>query len=77
MDEQFNYQGSDFTCQLLSNVIENVVEFVTNTGNNANIDIRGFTMWKQKKNYEQNFTPLDLWFQVWHPPLWAKLLSDL
>ena len=43
MDEQFNYQGSDFTCQLLSNVIENVVEFVTNTGNNANIDIRGKT----------------------------------
>ena len=46
--------------------------------NNANIGIRGFISWKQKKNQLQNITlvsiePLELWFQVQHAPLYTNL----
>ena len=48
-------------------------------GNNANIGIRGFISWKQKKIQLQNATlvsiePLDLWFQVQHAPLYTNLV---
>ena len=48
-------------------------------GNNANIGIRGFISWKQKKIQLQNVTlvttiePLDLWFQVQHVPFYTNL----
>ena len=46
-------------------------------GNNANIGIIGFILWKQKIHL-QNATPvsielLDLWFQVQHAPLYTNL----
>ena len=49
-------------------------------GNNANIGIRGLTMWKQKIQW-QNITPIgnrtwashNLWFQAQHSPFWTKL----
>ena len=47
-------------------------------GNNANIGIRGFILWKNKIFQLQNATPvsiepLDLWFQVQHAPLYTYL----
>ena len=51
---------------------------IHNIGNNANIDIRGFTTWKQKKFQWQKVTPkwglnLALWFQVKYSPCLANL----
>ena len=50
------------------------------TGNNANIGIRGFTVWKQKIPVK-NVSPvrieprplINFWFQVQHSPFWANL----
>ena len=57
----------------------NVVFFykLDEIGNNANIGIRGFTIWKQKKTSDKmlppmSIEPLDLWFQVQHSFFWAN-----
>ena len=46
-------------------------------GNNANIGIRGFILWKQKIQLQNatlvSIEPLDLWFQVQHVPLYINL----
>ena len=43
-------------------------------GNNANIDIRGFTMRKQRiKYYPSEYWTQDLWSQVQYSPFWAHL----
>ena len=44
-------------------------------GNNANIGIRGFILWKknQLQNAPLSIEPLDLWFQVQHAPLYTNL----
>ena len=50
-------------------------------GINANIGIRGFTMWKQKQLSDKMLPPvsieprplMNLWIQVQHSPFWTNL----
>ena len=53
-------------------IILSIFSILYKVGNNANIDIICFTMWKQKCQW-QNVETLDLWFQVQHSPLWTNL----
>ena len=54
-----------------------------NNGNNANIGIRGFPTWRQKKSNDKMLPPMrieprtlmNLWSQVQHSPFWAKWAS--